>query len=123
MDSRFPFSPALPLTVQGRVPRQLLVEMPLESLKLSQDPRGRTGLALLRNHTRMIRYERLVRPRKTWRESLSELFYCQQDFAMLPLPDSLFWAYKPLRPVLWLWRWAWEAGRQTIERNSLRVDR
>lgn len=107
----------------GARPSQLLVEMPLETLKLSQDPRGRIGLALLRNHTRMIRYERLVRPRTTWRESLTELFYCQQDFAMLPLPNSFFWAYKPLRPVLWLWRWAWEAGRQTIERNSLRVDR
>ncbi len=107
----------------GARPSQLLVEMPLETLKLSQDPRGRIGLALLRNHTRMIRYERLVRPRTTWRESLTELFYCQQDFAMLPLPDSFFWAYKPLRPVLWLWRWAWQAGRQTLARNSLRVDR
>lgn len=85
-------------------PSPLLVEMPLASLQHSQDPRGRSGLALLRNHSRMIRYERLVRPRKTWRESLSELFYCQQDFRMLPLPDSLFWAYKLLRPVLWSWR-------------------
>lgn len=82
----------------------LLVEMPLDTLKLSTEPRGRSGAALLRSHTRMIRYERLVRPRKTWRESLSELFYCQQDFGMVPLPDNLFWIYKLLRPVLWTWR-------------------
>lgn len=104
-------------------PLPLLVDMPLESLQLSEDPRGRFGMALLRNHTRMVRYERLVRPRKAWRESLSELFYCKQDFEMLPLPDSFFWAYKPLRPVLWLWRWAAQAWRQTPERDPLGASR
>jgi hypothetical protein len=100
----------------------LLVEMPLESLRLSRDPRGRIGMALLRNHTRMIRYERQVRPQKTWWESLSQLFYCQQDFQMFPLPDSLFWAYKPLRPILWMWRWAAQAWRQVPARNALRLN-
>lgn len=118
-----PILPGIAPDRAGARPSPLLVEMPLESLRLSQDPRGRTGLALLRNHSRMIRYERLVRPRKTWRESLSELFYCQQDFRMLPLPDRLFWAYKPLRPVLWLWRWAWQACRQPLEPKPLRANR
>lgn len=100
-------------------PLPLLVEMPLESLKLSEDPRGRIGMAQLRNHTRMIRYERLAHPRKAWWESLSELFYCQRDFEMLPLPDSFFWVYKPLRPILWLWRWAAQTWRQPPERNPV----
>jgi hypothetical protein len=90
----------------------LLLEMPLESLQLPEDPRGRMGMALLRNHTRMVRYERLVRPQKTWWESLSQLFYCRQDFQILSLPDRFFWAYKPLRPILWLWRWAAQTWRR-----------
>lgn len=109
-------TPNSPGALRGRTGTRalpLLVEMPIESLQLSQDPRGRIGLALLRNHMRMMRYERLVRPRKAWRDSLSELFYCEQDFRMLPLPDKLFWAYKPLRPILWLWRWAAQVWRRT----------
>lgn len=96
----------------------VLIRMPLQSLQDSQFPADRIGLGKLRNRLRTIRYERLLRPRRTWRDSLSELFYCQGDFAMLPLPDRLFWAYKPLRPVLWLWRWAWQAVR--MQRNQSR---
>lgn len=100
-----------------------LIRMPLQSLKAHQALADCNGLGLIRNRLRTGRYERLLRPQKTWRDSLSEVFYCQQDFAMLPLPDSLFWAYKPLRPLLWLWRWAWQAWRLTLERNALKIDR
>ena len=96
-------------------PSPLLVAMPLECLKLSDDPRGREGVALLRNHTHMIRYERLVHPGKAWWKTLAGLFYCQRDFRMIPLPDALFWLYKPLRPILWMWRWAQQAGSGAAE--------
>jgi hypothetical protein len=49
------------------------------------------------------RYDRLLRPQSTWK-SLAALAYSRPDFRVLRLPDSLFWAYAPLRPFLWVWR-------------------
>jgi hypothetical protein len=49
------------------------------------------------------RYDRLLRPQSTWK-SLAALAYSRPDFRVLHLPDSLFWAYAPLRPFLWVWR-------------------
>lgn len=82
----------------------VLIEVPLRSLQHPQLQIERSFLATLLNQIRTLQYERLVRPRP-WRDSLSELFYCADDFQALPLPDSLFWLYRPLRPVLWIWRW------------------
>jgi hypothetical protein len=36
-----------------------------------------------------------------------------EDVRTLALPDTLFWAYKPLRPVLWLWRWTKQLMQRT----------
>ncbi len=88
-----------------------LVEMPLQALEERRELAQRAGPAKLRNSIRTSRYQRVLWPQKTWRYSLSRLFYNREDFNVLPLPDRLFWAYKALRPVLWLWRWARRAGR------------
>jgi hypothetical protein len=81
-----------------------LIESPLRALKVSKDPTTPGALDLLPIRLRRSRYERLVLHQRTWRESLSELAYYRGDFNVLRLPDSLFWAYAPLRPVLWAWR-------------------
>jgi hypothetical protein len=83
----------------------LLVEMPMRALKDPAEPANRVGPAKLRERIRRSRYERLLWPRKSRWSSLSDLFYSREDFRTLALPDGFFWAYKPLRPVLWLWRW------------------
>lgn len=90
----------------------VLVEMPLHALEEPGEPATRTFLPLFRDRLRMSRYERLLRPRKKWRGSFSQLLYCREDFRDLRLPDSFFWAYLPLRPVLWAWR----RTRQTVLR-------
>jgi hypothetical protein len=62
------------------------------------------ALDLLPELLRFFRYERQILPRKNWRESLTELAYCREDFGVLRLPDRFYWAYTPLRPFLWVWR-------------------
>ncbi len=51
-----------------------------------------------------IRFDRALRPHKTWRQSLREATYRADDFALVRLPDKFFWAYAPLRPFLWIVR-------------------
>jgi hypothetical protein len=82
----------------------LLVEMPLCALKDPSEPVARVGPKKLRSRIRRSRYERLLWPRKSCWSSLADLFYSREDFRTLVLPDTLFWVYKPVRPVLWLWR-------------------
>lgn len=91
----------------------LLVEIPMRSLMDTAEPVDRVGLAKLCGRIRRSRYERLLWPRKSRWSSLSDLFYSREDFRTLALPDSLFWVYKPLRPVLWLWRWS----RQSVQHS------
>jgi hypothetical protein len=90
---------------------QFLIEIPLRALHDSAVPGFSTDVANFRYRIQLIRYQHALRPRTTWRDSLSELFHSREDFRMLPLPDGFFWAYKPLRPVLWLWRWVWKTKR------------
>jgi hypothetical protein len=82
-----------------------LIEIPRCALMDAEEPETRTIPAEFRNRLRMSRFERLLRPRKIWRDRFSEFLYCREDFRSLRLPDSLFWAYVPLRPILWVWRW------------------
>jgi hypothetical protein len=96
----------------------LLVEMPMRALKDSAEPVDRVGLAKFRNRIRRSRYERLLWPRKSRWSSLSDLFYSREDFRTLALPDSLFWAYKPLRPALWLRRWSRQLLHRTPQDRS-----
>lgn len=81
-----------------------LIDSPLRALKVAKEPKDRGALESLPDLAHMIRYPRLVLPRMTWRKSLDLLFYCRQDFGMVHLPDSLFWAYALLRPILFAWR-------------------
>jgi len=64
-------------------------------------------LARLRMTVRRLRYERLLRPRRSWRQAFTEVAYSSVDFRLLRLPDRLFWLYVPLRPVLWVRRCLW----------------
>jgi len=105
--------PALPgLNANNLAP--LLVEMPLRALKDPAEPLTGVGPAKLRNRLRRSRYERFLWPRKSRSSSVADLFYCREDFRTLALPDRLFWAYKPMRPILWSWRWA----HRLLGRNS-----
>jgi hypothetical protein len=53
---------------------------------------------------RRLRYERLLRLRRSWRHVFTEVAYCNPDFELLRLPDRLFWLYVLLRPILGVWR-------------------
>ncbi len=86
-------------------PSTELVHMPLRALQNPREPLLQVGPAKFRQRMRLTRYLRLLWPRHLRRENLSDVFYARQDFQAVPLPDSLFWLYKPLRLILWLSRW------------------
>ena len=97
---------------------QSLIEIPLRALHDSAVPGFSTDLANFRYRIHLSRYLHALRPQKTWRESLSELFHNREDFRTLPLPDVFFWAYKPLRPALWIWRWSRQRLHRTLHHGS-----
>lgn len=106
--------PAIPQNAwPGRSIR--LIKAPIQALKNPHEREPHTGLASLRKSLRTGRYERLLWPGKSWRASLATLFHRRDDFRAVPLPDALFWLYKPLRPVLWLWRLARPSRRRALE--------
>jgi hypothetical protein len=80
------------------------VDVALENMGNYGEPTASNTAESRRNRLRMKRYERLLRPELTWSNSISDLWYCREDFKTLSLPDGLFWAYMPLRPFLWAWR-------------------
>lgn len=104
--------PDLPGDPWMNLPSSLL-EIPLLALKSPEEREVHTSLAELSERLRVSRYERLLRPQISWRDSLSNLLYCRDDFREVRLPDSLFWAYVPLRPILRACRWARQLGRRT----------
>lgn len=53
---------------------------------------------------RKVRFQARLRTRLPWREMVLRAVISPFDFAQLRLPDSLFWVYTLLRPVLWLRR-------------------
>jgi hypothetical protein len=90
----------------GRLPALLLDHVATYMLAPPEIHPG-PFLTRLRMTVRRLRYERLLRPRRSWRQSFMEVAYSSVDFRLLRLPDRLFWAYVPLRPVLWVWRCLW----------------
>jgi hypothetical protein len=82
----------------------LLIELPLHDLRVPEEPGMSASLASLRNRLRGSRYEKLLLPHKIWRDLLVDLTYCHEDFRVIRLPDSLYWTYGLLRPILWFWR-------------------
>lgn len=109
--------PNLPV-VTGKGVQPFLIEIPLRALYDRAEPTFSTSPSNFLYRIELSRYEQALRPRRTWRESLSELLHSREDFRTLPLPDGLFWAYKPLRPVLWLWRWLRKLLRRTPQSGS-----
>lgn len=107
--------PNLPDHAAMDVP-QFLIEIPLRALHDPAVPGFGTDLANFLYRIQLGRYQRALRPRTTWRESLSEFFHSREDFRTLPLPDRVFWVYRPLRPVLWLWRWSRQIGHRTLHK-------
>ncbi|MGA2569674.1 MAG: nucleotidyltransferase family protein [Terracidiphilus sp.] len=105
---------SIPKLSTEHLPAQL-IEFPLRALGDANEPQSRVGPAKLRNRVRLSRHERLLWPHKSLWTTLSELFYGREDFRTLRLPDCLFWAYTPLRPILWMWRWARRRGRSGTE--------
>jgi len=103
--------PPLPGDAWKRFPA-VLVNIPLEALKGPEPFALPISLTSMRYRLRMGRYETLLLPRRTWRASLAGLLYRREDFREMRLPDGLFWAYAPLHPVLWLWRWV-RSGTET----------
>jgi len=83
----------------------LLIELPLHDLRVPGEAATSVSLASFRNRLRASRYQKLLLPQETWQDSLSRLLHRRDNFRMLRLPDSLYWAYAPLRPVMWVWRW------------------
>lgn len=81
-----------------------LINEPLRHLRIVEEPEERGSMARLQDGLHKSRYDRHLWPQTTWRKSLAELGYNRADFRTLPLPDILFWAYAPLRPILWAWR-------------------
>ena len=57
---------------------------------------------MLRNILQMKR----LRPSVPYSLLLKAWLLSLDDFKVLRLPDSWFWLYYPLRPILWLWRYA-----------------
>jgi hypothetical protein len=81
-----------------------LRERTIIELRTDAEPEPITALRRLRRRLRSARYDRLLRPKKSWRQSFAGLSYCREDYRVLPLPDRWFWVYVPLRPFLWAWR-------------------
>jgi len=96
-----------------------LIERTLHVLKA---PEIDGALARFMDHSWVHRYDRLVLPRQSWREFFAKLLYARPDYQVLRLPDRFFWAYAPLRPVLWVWRHLRAESHSQEEAKPLGVD-
>lgn len=83
----------------------LLIDVPLHAIATPPVQGMPITLTSFRNRLRMSRYKSHLWPQASLRSKLGELFHCREDYKLFPLPDSCFWAYKPLRPLLWIWKW------------------
>jgi hypothetical protein len=84
----------------------LLIDAPLKTLRAPEQPLPTVSMASILRLLRKSRYEKLLLPRGGWRNSWVQVWYRREDFRLFHIPDRFFWAYAPLRPVSWLWRWA-----------------
>lgn len=88
----------------GRRLPSFVIEKAVVDMNTAVEPEPISALRRLRRGFQRARYDRLLRPYRSWRRSLAGLAYSREDFQVLPLPDKLFWAYAPLRPAIWVWR-------------------
>jgi hypothetical protein len=98
----------------GNFPKFILKEQ-LRCLAVPDEFGTRSALTQLWDQIRKARHDRLVRPHTSWRQSFAVLSYRKEDFVDFPLPEGLFWAYAPLRPLLWVWRKVRRVGMKQIE--------
>jgi hypothetical protein len=86
---------------------------------------GSAALTGLHNHdasggrfegVRHAFYLMRLKPSQPYGMLLKGMLICPADFTIVPLPDSLFWLYIPLRPVFWLWR-------NYLKRSPAKTDR
>jgi len=98
----------LPLPSLSRDPWKvlspILIDRPITFLTNMDETTDPNVMAIWPRLSSHFRYNRMAHPEKTWHRTLAELAYCREDFRVFRLPDSLFWAYAPLRPILWFWR-------------------
>lgn len=92
-------------THAARLPAVLLDHVAKCMLAPPEAHRSLPFLGRLRMTLQQLRYDRLLRPRRSWRQAFREAAYSSADFELLHLPDCLFWVYLPLRPFLVAWRW------------------
>lgn len=81
-----------------------LINRVVADLKTAAEPEPMLPLRRLQKGFRKFRYDRLLWPHISWKQSFADLMYGRKDFQVLQLPDGLFWLYAPLRPFLWAWR-------------------
>lgn len=96
-------APDLPENPWKGLPSFLVTDS-LRDLSDPEEPAKLDAVAVFKARIRKNRRDRMIRVHKNWVDALSELAYCREDFKTIRLPDRLFWAYVPLRPVLWAWR-------------------
>jgi hypothetical protein len=82
----------------------LLMDTSLFFLAAPTETVALDALGELRSAFRLARYERQIWPQRPWRQALARFLFSHRDFKLLALPDCLFWAYLPMRPILWAWR-------------------
>jgi hypothetical protein len=90
-------------TLLKTLPRSLTCKAVRDLTTLSE-PSEPNAPASFKEKVRNSHYYQLLWPHRSWWKSLASFTYCRPDFKVLRLPDSLFWFYIPLRPILWLWR-------------------
>ena len=101
----------------------MLIDMPLQALKEYGEPEPNSTISLtsFRTKYRISRYDKLLRRRRTWKETLGKLAYCRDDHDALRLSDGLAWAYLPLRPVLWASRFLTQSLRRIAGASKARA--
>jgi hypothetical protein len=95
--------PDLPGNPYKNLP-SFLIHNPLRALQVVHEPGDGGALDSLRETLCWNIHDLLALPQKSWRETLARRVYFPSDYEVVRLPDYLFWAYAPLRPVLWAWR-------------------
>ena len=97
----------------------VLIDKAVGDLTAFTDPAQRGIVTMAVSQIRSFRCNRLLNPKRPWRERFAGIAVCSDDFRVIRLPDWLFWLYVPLRPLLWARR----KLMHFLETRSLQEDR
>jgi Uncharacterised nucleotidyltransferase len=102
-----------------------LIAKALRELTAPDEREERAAFARVFEEIRSYRYKRQLWPYKSRWENFAEVTLRRVDFKVLPLPDSLFWLYIPLRPFLWALRHLRDFVRQNdgVHHDNRRLHR